>query len=427
MNVLIIGSGGREHAFAYYLKQSKHLHQLFVAPGNAGTQSIAQNVDLAINDFESISNFILQNKIALLLVGPEQPLCEGLSDYLKQIKSLKNLCIIGPAKAGAILEGSKAYAKKFMQQYNIPTAAYFRVTENNYDEGVNFIEQQNLPIVLKADGLAAGKGVLILEDSGEAKVSLKEMLAGQFGEAGKTVVIEEFLTGIEFSIFVLTNGSEYKILPTAKDYKRIGENDTGLNTGGMGAISPVPFMNDKIMNDVIQQIIEPTLKGIQQQNIDYCGFIYFGLIQTDDGPKVIEYNVRLGDPETQVILPRIKADLVELFLACSNKKLDQFNLTIDERFTTTVVCASAGYPKKYEKGKVIKGIDEVKDSIVFEAGTKLHNGQIVSNGGRVLSVTSFGKTLSEALSTSYKSINQLCFDGIYIRKDIGFEFKKQQR
>jgi len=423
MNVLILGSGGREHAFAYYINKSKMLSQLYVAPGNAGTHTIAKNVNLTLTNFDQISNFILENNIELLVVGPEQPLCNGISDYLKQNESHHKLNIIGPTKAGALLEGSKAFSKKFMLRHNIPTAAYFKVNENNYQAGISFIEAQKPPIVLKADGLAAGKGVLIINNKATAKIALKEMLDGQFGDAGKTVVIEEFLSGIEFSVFVLTNGSQYKILPTAKDYKRIGEGDTGLNTGGMGAVSPVPFVTNKIMSDVKLQIIEPTLKGLQQENIDYCGFLYFGLMQTNSRTKVIEYNVRLGDPETQVVLPKINSDLVALCLACCNNNLDKFDLDVDERYATTVVCASEGYPKKYEKNKVIKGISEVTDSIVFQAGTKFEKNEIVTNGGRVLSVTGLGNTLAEALSSSYQSIDQLCFDGIYFRKDIGFEFK----
>lgn len=422
MNVLILGSGGREHTFTYFINNSKLVDQLYIAPGNAGTSEIAKNVNINVTDFDSISNFIKENNIELLVVGPEQPLCDGLTDHLKQIEVLKNLLIIGPSKAGAILEGSKAFSKKFMKRYNIPTASYFEVGTNNYQTGADFIEEQNLPIVLKADGLAAGKGVLIIDNKEEAKEALQEMLKGQFGNASKTVVIEEFLDGIEFSVFVLTNGNQYKILPTAKDYKRIGEGDTGLNTGGMGAVSPAPLVNDKVMKDVQQQIIEPTLEGLKNEHIDYCGFIYFGLMQTDAGPKVIEYNVRLGDPETQVTLPRIKSDLVELLIACCKNELDQYNLEIDERYCSTVVCASEGYPQKYEKGKVIKGINEVKDAIVFQAGTKQQGENIVTNGGRVLSVTGFGKTLQEALSNSYKGIDRLCFDGIYFRKDIGYEF-----
>jgi len=423
MNVLILGSGGREHAVAHSISKSKKLTQLFVSPGNAGTQAIAQNVNIGNSNFENISNFIIKNKIELLVIGPEQPLCDGLSDYLQQIEALQQLYIIGPKKAGAQLEGSKAHSKKFMQQHQIPTAAYFEVNKNNFEAALNFIDQQKPPIVLKADGLAAGKGVLIIEDKKAAKTALKEMLNGQFGDAGKTVVIEEFLSGIEFSVFVLTNGTQYKILPTAKDYKRIGEGDTGLNTGGMGAISPVPFVTEQVTNEVKNKIIEPTLKGLQQEDIDYCGFIYFGLIQTSSGPKVIEYNVRLGDPETQVVLPRIKSDLVDLFLACCKNELDQFKVEIDERHCATVVCVSEGYPQQYEKGKIIKGIEEAADAIVFQAGTKAQGEEIITNGGRVLSVTGFGNTLVEALATSYQNINQLCYDGIYFRKDIGYEFK----
>jgi len=423
MNVMVLGSGGREHAFAYAISKSTLLSKLYVAPGNPGTAQCGINIDIEANDFERLANFLAQNHIKILVVGPEQPLVEGIRDYLENDSRLTDLKIIGPGKNGAQLEGSKSFSKQFMERHEIPTANYIEVTKNNIAEGETFIEAQLLPIVLKADGLAAGKGVLIVDNKPEAKAELNNILNGKFGAAGEKVIIEEFLKGLEFSIFVLTDGDTYKVLPIAKDYKRIGEADTGLNTGGMGAISPVPVVEGRQMFQIVENIIEPTIKGLKKDEIPYQGFIYFGMMATQNGPYVLEYNIRLGDPETQAVLPRIESDFLELLHSCTNGTLDKQRIKTNEGFAATVVCASEGYPKNYEKGKVIEGLQEVKDSVVFQAGTILDNEQIKTNGGRVLTVTSLGNTLREALDTSYQSINQLCFDGIYYRKDIGYEFK----
>ncbi len=422
MNILILGSGGREHTFAYKISQSNKCNQLFVAPGNAGTSEIAINVPISVNDFEAIKNCVIKNDIKMVIVGPEDPLVNGIADYFLASEDLKNVMLIGPSKAGALLEGSKERAKEFMIDHKIPTAAYQSFTNDTLAEGKKFLETLNPPYVLKADGLAAGKGVLILDDINEAKQELENMLSNaKFGAASETVVIEEFLDGIELSIFVLTDGKNYKILPTAKDYKRIGEGDKGLNTGGMGAISPVPFVDAILMNKIEERIVKPTVNGLQKENIDYKGFVFIGLINVNNEPLVIEYNVRMGDPETEVVLPRIKTDLVDLFEATFLQKLDEVSLEIDDRAATTVMLVSGGYPEAYEKGKAISGISEVKDSIVFHAGTTTKNGNVVTNGGRVLAVTSLDSDYKKALKKSYQNIEKLHFDTMNYRKDIGFD------
>lgn len=422
MNILVLGSGGREHTFAWKIAQSSHCEKLFVAPGNSGTQTIATNLDISVTDFEAIKNAVIQNNIELVVVGPEDPLVKGIHDYFLNHENLKNVAVIGPQKAAAELEGSKEFAKEFMSRHNIPTAAYHSFTKNNLEEGYRFLESLKAPYVLKADGLAAGKGVLILNDLEEAKAELKNMLIdSKFGEASSKVVIEEFLDGIELSCFVLTDGNDYKILPTAKDYKRIGEGDTGLNTGGMGAVSPVPFATDEFLSKIENQIVKPTVEGLKKDNLPYVGFIFIGLIKVGDDPKVIEYNVRMGDPETEVVLPRLKTDLVEIFKAMSNGTLSQVAIDIDERAATTIMLVSGGYPEAYEKGKEITGLEAIEDSIVFHAGAKEVDGKVVTSGGRVMAVTSYGVTYSEAIKKSYQNIAKLDFDKMYYRKDIGFD------
>lgn len=422
MNILILGSGGREHAIALKISKSPKVNTLFVAPGNAGTSSVAKNVVVDVNDFKGIKALVLAEKINLVVVGPEDPLVNGVHDFFLNDAELKNVSVIGPEKAAAALEGSKEFAKEFMMRHAIPTAAYQSFTSENLQEGHAFLETLQPPYVLKADGLAAGKGVLILQDLDEAKAELKAMLLdSKFGDASATVVIEEFLDGIELSCFVLADGSNYKILPTAKDYKRIGEGDTGLNTGGMGAISPVPFADDILMQKIEQQIVKPTVDGLKKDNLPYKGFIFIGLIKVGDEPKVIEYNVRMGDPETEVVMPRIKNDLVDLLVATAEGKLDKIDLEIDQRTATTVMAVSGGYPEAYEKGKEITGIDSIADSLVFHAGTKLSDGKVVTNGGRVIAITSFGKDFREALHQSYQNMEKLHFDGMYYRKDLGFD------
>ena len=422
MNILILGSGGREHTFAHKIAQSKRCNQLFVAPGNAGTSEIATNVSISVNDFEAIKNCVINNDITMVIVGPEDPLVNGIADYFLTTKKLKNVMLIGPSKAGALLEGSKERAKEFMMDHQIPSAAYQSFTKETLKEGKLFLETLNPPFVLKADGLAAGKGVLIINDIDEAKNELEEMLSNsKFGVASSTVVIEEFLDGIELSVFVLTDGKNYKILPTAKDYKRIGEGDTGLNTGGMGAISPVPFADDILMKKIEERIVIPTISGLIKENIDYKGFVFIGLINVNDEPFVIEYNVRMGDPETEVVLPRIKSDLVDLFEATFNQELDKTSIEIDERAATTVMLVSGGYPEAYEKGKLILGIEKIQDSIVFHAGTTIKNNKIVTNGGRVLAITSMDLDYKKALEKSYQNIEKLNFDAMNYRKDIGYD------
>lgn len=422
MNILVLGSGGREHTFAYKIAQSKHCSHLFVAPGNAGTAAIATNVSIAVTDFSAIKELVLKEKIEMVVVGPEDPLVQGISDFFENDAQLEDVVVIGPSQEGARLEGSKEYAKEFLVRHNIPTAAYQSFTSETLQQGKEFLETLQPPYVLKADGLAAGKGVLILQDIEEAKRELENMLSNKkFGAASEKVVIEEFLDGIELSVFVLTDGKNYVTLPTAKDYKRIGEGDTGLNTGGMGAISPVPFANTDFMNKIDDQIVKPTVNGLKQENINYKGFIFIGLIKVGDDPKVIEYNVRMGDPETEAVLPRVKTDLVDLFKHVGNQTLDQVNIEIDPRSATTVMTVSGGYPEAYEKGKEILGIDSISNSIVFHAGTKLSGDKIVTNGGRVLAITSFDDNFREALKKSYQNIEKLDFEGMYYRQDLGFD------
>ncbi len=422
MNILILGSGGREHTFAYKIKQSHRCNKLFVAPGNAGTEQIATNIPISVTDFEAIKQCILDNDINLVVVGPEDPLVQGIVDYFSETKELKNVMIIGPSKVGALLEGSKQRAKEFMKTHNIPTAGYQSFTKETLEKGKQFLETLKPPYVLKADGLAAGKGVLILQNIEEAKQELEKMLCeAKFGEASNTVVIEEFLDGIELSVFVLTDGKNYKILPTAKDYKRIGEGDTGLNTGGMGAVSPVPFADKDFMQKIEHQIVKPTVNGLSKENIDYKGFVFIGLIKVGNNPFVIEYNVRMGDPETEVVLPRIKTDLVELLEATFHQNLETVNLEVDTRAAATVMLVSGGYPEAYEKGKEITGIEKVEDAIFFHAGTTTKNNKIVTNGGRVLAITSLDKDFKSALEKSYKNIEKLHFNTMYYRTDIGFD------
>ena len=422
MNILILGSGGREHTFAWKIKQSNLCEQLFVAPGNSGTDTLAKNVDINVNDFESIKNLVLKESIEMVVVGPEDPLVNGIHDFFINDKEISQVSVIGPQKMAAQLEGSKEFAKEFMYRHNIPTAAYKSFTKNNVNEGFSFLETLEPPYVLKADGLAAGKGVLILNDLEEAKRELKLMLVdAKFGEASTKVVIEEFLDGIELSCFVLTDGKNYKILPTAKDYKRIGEGDTGLNTGGMGAVSPVPFLDDEFMSKIEERIVKPTVKGLQKDKLPYKGFIFIGLIKVGSDPKVIEYNVRMGDPETEVVLPRLKNDLVELFTATSNQTLNETDIVIDNRSATTVMLVSGGYPESYEKGKEIQGLETIEDSIPFHAGAKISNGKLRTSGGRVMAITSYGSDYKEALKKSYRNIEKLHFDKMYYRKDIGFD------
>ncbi|MDN3595897.1 phosphoribosylamine--glycine ligase [Zunongwangia endophytica] len=422
MKILILGSGGREHTFAYKIAQSPKCEKLYIAPGNAGTSNVGENVSLNVGDFSGIKDFILEKNIDLLIVGPEDPLVKGITDFCKQDTQLKKLLIVGPSKRGALLEGSKERAKEFMLIHQIPTAAYESFTIESLEAGKTFLETLKPPYVLKADGLAAGKGVLILNDLAEAKAELENMLKNQkFGEASAKVVIEEFLDGIELSVFVLTDGKNYKILPTAKDYKRIGEGDTGLNTGGMGAISPVPFADAQLMQKIEERIVKPTVDGLAEENIDYKGFIFIGLIKVGDEPYVIEYNVRMGDPETEVVLPRVESDLVEMLAKAAEGKLDEVNLEIDDRAATTVMLVSGGYPEAYEKGKEITGIENVEDAIVFHAGTTSKDGKVVTNGGRVIAVTAFGEDYKQALKKSYQNVEKLQFDKMYFRKDLGFD------
>ena len=421
MNILILGSGGREHTFAYKLKKSELCDVLFVAPGNAGTEAIAQNLDLKVTDFKAIEKVVVKHDIKMVVVGPEDPLVQGIADYFSASETLKDVMLIGPSERGALLEGSKERAKEFMAMHNIPTAAYESFTKESLEAGKAFLETLQPPYVLKADGLAAGKGVLILEDIEEAKNELEKMLSGKFGDASNTVVIEEFLDGIELSVFVLTDGKNYKVLPTAKDYKRIGEGDKGLNTGGMGAISPVPFADEKLMQKIEDRIVKPTVEGLQKEEINYKGFIFIGLIKVNNEPYVIEYNVRMGDPETEVVLPRIKTDLGKLLQATFQQKLNKIDLEIDNRAATTVMTVSGGYPEAYEKGKKISGIETIEDSIVFHAGTTVKDGKIVTNGGRVIAITSLDKDYKKALKKSYQNIEKLSFDRMYFRKDIGFD------
>ena len=423
LNILVLGSGGREHTFCWKLAQSKTTNQLFAAPGNAGTAGLATNLDIGVNDFDALKKAVIQNNIDLVVVGPEDPLVNGIHDFFLDDPQLKNIPLIGPQKLGATLEGSKEFAKAFMSRHNIPTAQYGSFTPEKIEEGYAFLEQMKAPYVLKADGLAAGKGVLIINHLETAKKELSNMLLDQkFGKASSKVVIEEFLSGIELSCFVLTDGSNYVTFPMAKDYKRIGEGDTGLNTGGMGAVSPVPFADEKFCKAIQETIVKPTIDGLKKDNIPYVGFVFIGLIRVGDAPYVIEYNVRMGDPETQVVLPRIKNDLAEmLFYATAMGKLDQVELMIEDQSATTVVAVSGGYPEDYQKGKIIKGLPSSSNSTVFQAGTTHQDGEILTNGGRVLAVTSLGDNHKNALLKSYQLLNEISFEGMYFRKDIGFD------
>lgn len=421
MNILILGSGGREHALGWKIKQSPKLKKLFFAPGNPGTSELGLNLPVDITSFESVKKEVLENEIDLMVVGPEVPLVEGIHDYFANDIDLQHVQVIGPKKSGAQLEGSKDFAKDFMKRHGIPTAAYLTVTPENLDEGLSFLEKLQPPYVLKADGLAAGKGVLIVGSLAEAQQSLKEMLGGMFGEASRKVVIEEFLTGVEVSVFVLTDGKDYLLLPEAKDYKRIGEGDTGLNTGGMGAISPVPFAGKAFLKKVEETIILPTIQGIREDNLEYTGFIFFGLMNCNGEPKVIEYNVRMGDPETEAVILRIKSDLLELLEAAAEGTLKEKTIEIDEQSAVTVMLVSGGYPGDFEKGKVISGYDQVAGSLLFHAGTKLEFGKLKTNGGRVIAVSSTGATFHEALKKSYQNAALIEYEKKYFRTDLGFD------
>lgn len=434
MNILILGSGGREHAFCWRINQSKLCSHLYIAPGNAGTADIGENILIDINDFDAVKEICVSKSIEMVVVGPEEPLVNGIYDFFKNDQDLKNIIITGPSAAGALLEGSKAFAKSFMKKYKIPTASYKEFDVSNFNEGLEYIQQHPLPIVLKADGLAAGKGVIICNNQVEALSEFELMIQqSKFGDAGKKVVVEEFLDGIELSVFVLTDGENYVLLPEAKDYKKIGEGDKGLNTGGMGAVSPVPFAGEHFMQKVKDRIIDPTVKGLQEEKIDYKGFIFFGLIKVNEEPTVIEYNCRMGDPETEVVMLRLKNDLVELFIAMDQQKLNQYDANIDKRPAATIVAVSGGYPGEYKKGLIIdfdylkdseaiKHIDEDGGVMVFHAGTSVENGKIVTNGGRVLAVSALADTLGDAIELSKATLEEIHFDGIYYRGDIGYEF-----
>ena len=425
MKLLLLGSGGREHALAWKICKSSQLEKLYVAPGNAGTSEIAENIAMDINDFKAVGNFCVQKQIEVVVVGPEGPLVNGIHDYFEETKKLNHITVIGPKKEGAIIEGSKDFSKAFMKRHRIPTAKSKSFKKNQIEEAVNYLDQKDGPYVLKADGLAAGKGVIIEDDLAEAKKAVKKLLSGQFGSSSETVLIEDFLNGTELSAFIITDGVNYKILPEAKDYKRIGEGDIGLNTGGMGAISPVPFANREFMDKVENQVIIPTVKGLKKEGIDYSGFIFFGLISVKGDPYVIEYNCRLGDPETEVIMPRLKSDILELFDGIATDPLSERDVEIDLRSATTVMMVSGGYPEKYEKDKEITIGELDEKSVAFHAGTVVRNNKTVSNGGRVIAVTSYGKNIETALKVSYSNIEKIKFNGQYYRRDIGKDMIKK--
>lgn len=425
MNVLVVGSGGREHTFGWKLKQSPRLSNLYFAPGNAGTVDLGTNLAIDVNDFEGIKQEVLAKGINLVVVGPEDPLVNGIHDYFVADRELKNIPVIGPQKLGAQLEGSKEFSKEFMAKSGVPTAAYQAFTADTYEEGCAFLDSLKAPYVLKADGLAAGKGVLILDSLEVAKSELKEMLVNaKFGAASSKVVIEEFMQGIELSVFVLTDGKDYVILPEAKDYKRIGEGDTGLNTGGMGAISPVPFADAAFMKKVEEEVVKPTVQGLKDQNIPYKGFLFIGLMNDGGNPRVVEYNVRMGDPETEVVLPRLKTDLLDLFVAVGQEKLGDYAVEFEDKTASTVIMVSGGYPEAYEKGKEVTGLDQTAGSLVFHAGTKFSGDQVVTNGGRVFAVTSYGKDFNEALKQSYLNTDIINFEDKYFRSDLGFDLQQ---